>query len=67
MLLVQAQNFYERGTGEKHEVTVLFADRRVYEVRIDDEFYATAESRGQAFDEVVDLIKAHNLTSIRWI
>ena len=64
MLFVQAQKFYERFTGQRHEVAVWFHNRRVYEIRVDGEFYATAENKAQVFDEVVDIISLNNWTSI---
>lgn len=54
---VYRQSFYEKITGERHEITTNFVSRRVYEVRVDGDFYATAESRCQAFDEVSDILK----------
>ena len=64
MILIQAQNFYERYTGLKHSIAILFTRRRCYEVRVDDEFYSTAETRGQAFDEVADILSITNWSPI---
>ena len=69
MINIQTQTFYERHTGEKHEVTIDFGwinpvSNGHYEVRVDDEFYATAEHKAQAFDEVVDIIRTNNWTPI---
>ena len=62
---VYRQTFYERHTGVPHKITTDFMARRVYEVRVDGEFYATAENRVQAYDEVVDILKTERWTPIR--
>lgn len=69
MVLVHTQKFYEKYTGEKHEIAVTFGwispvSRGTYRVTVDDEFYSNHDSRGQAFDEVADIIKVNNWTSI---
>ena len=69
MTHVQTQHFYERHTGDKHDVTILFgwnsaARRGHYTVKVDGEFYSDHESKLSAFYEVVDIIKANNWTSI---
>ena len=64
MILILTQRFYERFTGEAHEVAVLFREHSIYEVRVDGEFYATAENKVQAFDEVADIARLNNWTAI---
>lgn len=64
MLLVQAQNFYERVSGVKHQVSILFQKRRCYIVEVDGEFWSTAETRGEAFDEVVDILKVYRWSPV---
>ena len=58
------QTFYERYTGEKH--TVLARRNRLceWEVRVDGEFYATAENGVQAEEEIVDILRHENWTPI---
>lgn len=65
-MFAYGQNFYERITGIKHRIEVQFHynNRRVYEVRVDDEFYSTAETRAQAYDEVADIIRSNNWSGI---
>ena len=58
-MLIHRQPFWEK-SGEKHIITITFEGRRMYEVRVDEEFYATAEHRLQAFDEVADIARANN-------
>ena len=67
MLNVMTQNFYEKFTGEKHEVVINLVgyinplgSEHHYEVRVDDEFYSTAESRAEAYEEVEDIVKTNN-------
>lgn len=69
MINIRTQNFYEKYTGEKHEVAINFrwfnsVSNGRYEVRVDGEFYSTAEHQAQAFDEVVDIIKINNWSPI---
>lgn len=69
MVHIQTQNFYERHTGDRHEVTVVFGHtspvcRGRYDVRVDGEFYSDHDSKAQAFDEIVDIIKANNWSPI---
>lgn len=67
-MLVHNQTFYERHTGQPHKIMVTFDHRngsKCYDVRVDNEFYATAEHRSGAFDEVVDIIKANNWSPLR--
>ena len=70
MIHIQTQKFFERYTGDEHNVVIMFgginsAGRRYYQVIVDDEFYSNHDSKAQAFDEVVDIIKANGWTSIR--
>ena len=66
-MMIHSQNFYERHTGDRHEVQITFEcnGRKVYEVRVDGEFYSTAESKVQAFDEVVDIIRYFNWSPLK--
>lgn len=61
---VYRQTFYERHTGDPHKITTDFVSRRVYEVRVDGEFYVTAETRWQAMDEVVHILKCEGWTPV---
>ena len=65
-LFIQAQEFYERSTGDPHEIVIWFMwiGRKCYEVRVDDEFYASAESRAHAWDRVVDVIRSNNWSPV---
>lgn len=59
---VQTQNFYDRQTGDKHEVSIFFVydnvvSRKSHDVTVDGKKYASAEFKGQAFDEVVNILK----------
>lgn len=70
MIHIQTQKFFERHTGDEHEVTIMFGGinpvcRGYYEVRVDGEFYSNHDSKLQAFDEVVDIIKINNWTPVR--
>lgn len=60
-MMIHRQFFYEKYTGQEHEVLIVMPYlRRCYEVRVDNEFYSDHDSKIQAFDEVVDIIKANN-------
>ena len=63
-MMVYRQRLFERITGTSHLITITFESRRVYEVRFDGEFYSTAESRGKALEEAVDIIRIYNLRPI---
>lgn len=70
MIHIQTQLFYEKYTGAEHEVTINFgwisaASKGHYEVRVDGEFYSNHDSKRQAFDEVVDIIKYNNWTPLK--
>ena len=59
-MLIHRQNFWEKYTGIKHTTEIAFdyrANRKCYDVLIDGEFYATAEHRCGAFDELVDVLR----------
>ena len=69
MIHIQTQNFYERHTGTKHEVTISFGginpvSRGYYRVTVDGEFHSIADDKGKAFNDVVDIIKQNDWTSI---
>lgn len=69
MIHVQTQRLYERHTGDAHEVTVLFgginpASPGNYRVVVDGEFHSIHRSKLQAFDEIVEIIKVRDWTSI---
>ena len=36
-----------------------------YDVRVDGDFYSDHDSKAQAFDEIVDIIKTYNWTPIK--
>ena len=67
MISIHTQRFYERFTGTPHDITVTFdyPGRKVYEVRLDGEFYSNHESKREAFDEIVDILRAGNLSAVR--
>lgn len=70
MVHVQTQTFFERHTGARHEVSINFgginpASNGRYEVRVDDQFYSTADHKAAAFEEVVDIIKHNNWTPVK--
>ena len=70
MINIHHQNFYEKYTGIKHEVAINFgwinpSSHGYYEVRVDDEFYSNHDSKNQAFDEVVDIIKYNNWSPLK--
>ena len=66
--LTLSKKAYERGTGVRHSFDIY----RVYEphtaaayiVKLDGEFYTTAESRANAIAEVEDVIKHHGWSHI---
>ena len=69
MIHIQTQSFYERYTGDRHEVSIMFghispASRGRYEVRVDGEFYSDHDSKLRAFDEVADIVKAENWSAV---
>lgn len=74
-MLILKQRFYEKFTGDPHDILVTkkaeevhddnVKCRRYYVVSVDGEFFSTSESRLQAFDEVADLIKHENWASIK--
>ncbi|MBQ6679510.1 MAG: hypothetical protein IJM76_05750 [Lachnospiraceae bacterium] len=69
MVHVQTQRFYEKYTGAPHEVTVTFGHVSIvshgwYDVRVDGEFWSNHDSKAQAFEEVVDIIKTNGWSPI---
>ena len=44
----------------KHVLEIQKTYRETYVVRVDDEFYASSETRAAAFDEIADVIKANH-------
>ena len=54
------QTFYERYTGEKHTVSAGRKRLGEWEVRVDGEFYSTAENRVQVEEEIVDILRHEN-------
>lgn len=70
MVHIQTQRFYERNTGDSHEITITFghispACGGKYEVTVDGKFYSDHGTKTKAYDEIVDLIRAQNWTPIR--
>ena len=68
-MLVHDQKFYERFTGVPHRVEVLFdyrSGRKCYDIYVDTEFWATAESKGEAYDEIEDILKVYHLSPIKY-
>ena len=63
-MLVHHQTFYERYSGIPHIIDIVFAGRRIYNVLVDDEFYATAEHKLEAYDEAVDIIRNYGWSPI---
>ncbi len=63
-MLIQQQIFYEPYTGVPHIIDIVFAGKRIYNVLVDDEFYATAEHRLGAFEEVADIIRNYRWSPI---
>lgn len=66
MIHIQTQDFYERHTGDRHEITVMFeyTNRKRYEVRVDGEFYSDHDSKAEVFEELIDIIKTNNWAAI---
>lgn len=64
-LFIQKQHFFERMTGEGHAVDIYFTARKVYEVYVDGEFYATAENLLAAHEEIIDIVTGNNWSPIR--
>lgn len=64
-LHIHTYTFYGRTDSMKHEITINFCARRVYEVLVDGEFYATAESKFQAHEEAADILKHENWSPVR--
>lgn len=66
-LFISEQTFYERITGIPHKITLWFdwRGRKCYDIHYDGEFYATAEHKCGAYDEMVDIVKTNNLRAIK--
>ena len=69
MVHISTQIFFERHSGEKHTISITFwgispVSRGYYRVDVDNEFYSTHDMKADAYDEVVDIIKCNNWTSI---
>ena len=67
---VQTQNFYDRQTGDKHTVSIFFVydnvvSRKRHDVVVDGKKYASAESKGRAFDEVVNVLKGTGWSPVK--
>ena len=59
-MLIQRQNFWEKTTGIKHTTEIVFdyrSNRKCYDILVDGEFYATAEMRCAAYDELVNVLR----------
>lgn len=70
MIHIQTQHFYERHTGEEHEVTIMFGginpvSRGRYHVKVDGAFYSAHNSKLHAFDRIVGIIARNNWSPIR--
>ena len=63
MITISTQRFYEKHTGDPHEVTVKFRCRR-YEIHVDGLFYSIHDKKADVYDEIVDIIKIYNWTPI---
>lgn len=59
---IATQKVFER-TGESHNISVDYGYGR-YEISVDDNFYATAEFRREADEEVVDIINTYNWSCV---
>lgn len=64
-IFIQKYIFFERHTGDSHEVIIYFSARRVYEVYVDGEFYATAEHLLAAHQKIMDVIQNNDWAPIR--
>lgn len=66
-MLVHDQNFYERHTGKKHNVSITFeyVARRLYVVWVDEELYGYSETEGNAFDKVAEILKTTNWSPVK--
>lgn len=58
------QRFWQRNTGSEFVVSMMRKGPANYDVKVDDQFYSNHESRAAAYDEIVDIIKAFNLSPI---
>lgn len=67
MILVHSQKFFERYTGEEHDISITFEyiGYKSYKVTVDGDFYSNHDSQGQAFDEVEDILKYTNWSPLR--
>ncbi len=58
MTNITTQRVFEK-TGESHNISIDYGYGR-YEINVDDNFYATAETRREADEEVIDIIDTYN-------
>lgn len=70
MIHIQTQSFWEKHTGERHEVTIMFGHINLlssgkYDVRVDGEFYSDHDSRAQALEEISGIVKLNNWSPIK--
>ena len=67
---VAVQNYFERFTGDKHEISITFGhispvSNGHYEVRVDGDFYSSHDSRHHAYDEIEDIVKINNWSPLK--
>lgn len=68
-MLVHDQNFYDRHTGKRHNISITFeyVARRLYIVWVDEEFHSYNETEGEAFDKVADILKSANWSPVKLV
>ena len=69
MIHIQSQRFYERETGVRHYVAIMFdwntqLKTREYTVMVDNKNHSVHDTKSNAFEEVVNIITANNWSSI---
>lgn len=69
MILVHKQNFYERTINRKHEVVIVFGhispvSKGTYDLLVDGELHSTHKTKGRAYDELVEILKANDWTGV---
>lgn len=68
-MLVHDQNFYDRRTGKRHNISITFeyVATRLYTVWVDEEFHSDSKTKGEAFDKAVEVLKATNWSPVKLV
>lgn len=68
-MLVHDQNFYDRRTGKRHNISITFeyVATRLYTVWVDEEFHGDSKTRGEAFDKAAEVLKTTNWSPVKTV